>query len=137
MLHAQIPDGAEFCFGEDLADRVVWRVQHDHPRLLTYHTFEFVHVQGPIRAARLLRPAPFRGVQGDVPHHPARHDDVRDVLVEEGFEEDDLVAGLDERHECGEHPLVCSRGYGYFGGWVQGVGEVRGAGRVGCCDGLF
>ena len=53
----------------------------------------------------------------------AGHLDVRNVLVEEGLKDDDLVAGLEEAHEGGEHALVGARGDGHFGLGVDGAVE--------------
>ena len=58
----------------------------DRPRLLPD-----LDVRGGLRA----------GVEGNVDSFPAVEHDGRQVLVEEGLKDDDLVAGLDERGERG------------------------------------
>ena len=57
----------------------------DRPRLLPD-----LDVRGGLRA----------GVEGNVDSFPAVEHDGRQVLVEEGLEDDDFVARLDERGEC-------------------------------------
>ena len=61
----------------------------------------------------------------------AGHFNVGDVLVEEGLEDNDLVARLEEAHEGGEHAFIGASGDGDFGLWVEGAVE---RGRVGFCD---
>ena len=67
-------------------------------------------------------------MHGHVDDVAAGHLDVADVLVEEGLEDDDLVAGLDEGHEGAQHALVGARGDGDLGFRVELPPPERGVG---------
>ena len=56
---------------------------------------------------------------------------MRSLLVEEGLEHDDLVAGFEESHESAKHPFVCTRSDHDFGLWIDGFAEEGG---VGVCN---
>ena len=73
-------------------------------------------------------------MERDVDDFAARHLDVGDVLVEEGLEDDDLVALLDEAHESGEHAFV---GAGGDGDVLVRVEVVVEEGLVGGCYGFL
>lgn len=65
--------------------------------------FEFGDVEGPVGGGGGAGCAVGGRVEWDVFDDAAGHLDVGDVLVEEGFEDDDFVARFDESHECTEH----------------------------------
>lgn len=131
VLDAQVADGLEFVTAEDLADGVVRRVDDDHAGARRDLALELGEVDGPFaRGSRLARAVGGR-VQRHVDHLAAGHFDVGDVLVEEGLEDDDLVARLEEAHESREHAFVRAGGHGHFGFGVECAAE---GGRVGVCD---
>lgn len=103
MFEAEGADGGQFGFGEDFTDRVVRGVEHEHFRAWGDGCFELGHVDGPVGGGGGAGCAVGGGVEGHVFDLPAGHLDVVDVLVEEGFEDYDFVAGFDETHECAEH----------------------------------
>ena len=96
--------------------------------------FELGEVDGPVCGRGGADSAVRWWVQGHVSDGAAGDLDVGDVLVEEGLEDDDFVAFLDEGHKGAQHTFVCAGGYGHFGGGVEGPVEEGG---VGVCYGFF
>ncbi|KAB8345847.1 hypothetical protein FH972_022902 [Carpinus fangiana] len=131
VLDAQVADGLQLGAREDLADGVVRRVEHDHARLGCDGGRQLVEVDGPLVGRRRRRGARLGRVHGHVDDLAAGHLNVGDVLVEEGLEDNDLVAGLEEAHEGREHALVGASGDCDFGVGVDGAakgGRVRSRG---------
>lgn len=117
----------ELCPGEHLADRVVGGVEDDdfglggdggpgegdmsvvdNPRSPSKNPTplsspQLVEVDGPVLALGLLTRGKLGRVEGHVDGLATVEDDRREVLVEEGLDADDLVLGLEEREERGEH----------------------------------
>ena len=57
-----------------------------------------------------------------------------DLLIEEGLEDNDLVAGLDEAHEGREHTLICA---GCDGDLLFRIQRTAEEGRVGIGEGFL
>lgn len=131
LLDAKVADGLELLTAEDLTHRVVRCVDHNHACALRDLALQLLHVKCPFTSGSGLCCAVRRRVQRHVNDLAARHLDVGNVLVEEGLEDNDLVAGLEEAHEGGEHALVGAGGDSDFGLWVDGAVESS---RVGFCD---
>jgi len=123
VFDAEVADGLQLLAGEDLADRVVRCVDDDHAGALRDLAFQLLHVECPLAGGSCLGGAVGWRVQRDVDDLAAGHLDVGDVLVEEGLEDDDLVALLEEAHEGREHALVGAGGDCDFGVWVEGSVE--------------
>ncbi len=103
MFEAEGADGGEFGFGEDFADGVVGGVEDDHFGLGGYGGFEFGEVDRPVGGGGGAGCAVGGRVERNVFYDAASHFDVGEILVEEGFEDDDFVPGFDEAHERTEH----------------------------------
>ena len=106
VFQAEVADAGEFGSGEYFADRVVGGVEDDHFGFGRDGGFEFGEVDAPVGGGGGARPAVLWGVEWDVFYGAAGHFNVVEILVEEGFEDDDFIAWLDEAHECAEHAWV-------------------------------
>lgn len=125
VLDAKVANGLELLAGEDLADRVVWCVDDDHASTLGNLAFQLLHVECPLAGRGCLSGSVGGRVQRDVDDLAAGHLDVGDVLIEEGLEDDNFVALLEEAHEGGEHALIGAGGNGDLGLWVESAVEGR------------
>lgn len=101
VLDAQVANGLQFVAAEHFAHRVVRRVDDDHARARRDLALQLLHVDRPLAGGGRLRGAVGRRLEGHVDHFAAGHLDIGNILVEEGLEDDDFVAGLEEAHEGG------------------------------------
>ena len=94
VLQADRGDQLQLVAAEDLAGRVVGRVDDDRPR------------PGPDRGAQLVGvDRPVGLVERHVARHRAREDRVGPVVLVERLEDHDLVAGVDQPEHRRDHPL--------------------------------
>ena len=94
VVRAQVRDRPEFVPREDLARRVVRRVQDEDLRPVRERGFQRFLVHGPVGPRH-----------PHVPRAGAAHDRVRTVVLVEGLEDDRLVALVDQGEHRGHHPL--------------------------------
>ena len=105
---AEPGDHLELGAREDLAGRVVRRVDDDPPRSRREGVAELVGIDPPVRL-----------VERDVARHGAGEDRIGPVVLVVRLEDDDLVAGVQDRHHRRDHPL----------GRAAGDGDLRSRGR--------
>lgn len=99
VLDAEVANGLQLLAGEHFADGVVRCVDNNHTCALRDLAFQLFHVECPLAGRCGLCGAVLRRMQRHVDDLAAGHLDVGDVLVEEGFEDNHLITGLEEAHE--------------------------------------
>ena len=105
MCAGQIGDGEQFGACEDLAERVGGGVENQEPGARRESGSQLVQVEGPAGGAGGVG---WAVAQRHVDGVAAGHQDGSGVAVVEGFDEEDLVAGVDQRLDGGKDAFGCA-----------------------------
>ena len=122
MLDAELRDQLQLGPRVDLAAGVVGRVDHDRARSGVERRAQLDFVERPVRRAQL-----------DIARHGAAEHTVGPVVLVEGLEDDDLIAGIDRGEHRRDHRLGRTAGHGDLG---LSVDRTAPRGRVLARDGL-
>ena len=89
---AELGDELQLFAAEHLTGRVIRRINNDGLRVVVEGRSQFLFIERPVRAAKL-----------NVSGRRAGNDRVRTVILVKGFENDHLVAGIDDGEQHIDH----------------------------------